>query len=86
MAITSMAATPPRRSPLVGGWTRAELRDRYGEQGMLGWAKAPQRDPYRVEIRPLLVATIQRFPQRTIESNLSYSWNRVSARRLPAQR
>src|SRR5215470_8248446 len=28
----------------------------------------PQRPLYRVEIRPLLVATIQRLPQRTIES------------------
>jgi hypothetical protein len=40
----------------------------YGEQRMLGWAKAPQTRSYRVEIRPLLVATIQRLPQRTIES------------------
>ena len=28
----------------------------------------PRRPPQRVEIRPLLVATIQRLPQRTIES------------------
>src|SRR5215471_10173014 len=30
--------------------------------------RCPRRPPQRVEIRPLLVATIQRLPQRTIES------------------
>jgi hypothetical protein len=62
--------TAPREPTNVRCWQKADIETLAIGTSFQVWIAASTNQPHGVEISPLLVATMKRLPQRTIESTL----------------